>query len=1043
MKRWTFLFCVAILALALSAPAAAGPAGEKGVSLDQYKVTVNQAVYRDLQTRYDVVSARHLANGRVTVDLVLARNQVSALRADGLTVSLRKNKFGLSARQFAAAQAVNGFNVWRDYDGTDGLRAWMYAVARRNPQLVKLEVIGQSVKDREIIALKVTQAANEVPDGSRPAVLYTSTQHAREWITPEVNRRLAAYLISQWRANNKAIKNLLKENELWFVLVANPDGYQYTHSSDDTRLWRKTLRDNNNNGTIEVGDGVDPNRNYPEHWGYDNEGSSPVQSSDTYRGPDEESEPETQAITGLYDRIDFAFHVNWHSAGQWLLYPEGWQIGTPTADDPIYFALSGNLDNPAIEDFQPGISSDVLYVTNGETTDFAHSQHGTLAWTPELSEGCDGCGFVFPDDDELVQEEFERNLPFALDVAKSASDPDDPVSHLGLETKPFYLKSDDTYKTGLPLANFTFDISYGDPQEVRVLAKRSLGAVTLKYSINGGDPVSKPTTEWEGGEKYGGETDVYYHVMTGEVTGTSPGDSVEVWFEGGGETSDSFTYSAQVESDNRVLILVAEDYTGQSPGAPHAGPEYLDYYQDALEANDVEADVYDVDSNGRRAADSLGILSHYDAVIWETGRDSFTRTAGAYTTNQVNDVSRLGMDGLLEAREYLNEGGRVMYAGELAGAQFTTVLGVFGQYDPTAANARCSQLPAGTDPRRCLFAFGSPQSDLVNDVIEYWFGAFLFNLGAGNSDEGFFPVVGTGEPFTDFGWNPVPDETFFGFANSFITTGGILSPEEFPQFDSWPAAQYDRPGGPFAPHSGEGYAYSQIADVSYKRLTRTVDVPADGGEMTFWTSYNTEATWDFVFVEAHTLDGTPDDDWTTLPDVNGHTSQSTGSPCPKNTSNGWRTLHPWLDHYQTQVGNDTCTPTGTTGAWNAASGDSHGWQQWEINLDDYAGEQIEISIAYASDWASQGLGVFVDDVVLPDGTNVGFETDLEGFDVPGQPAGSAPNVNDWIVTDAAGFPEAAVVATPDTLYFGHGLEAVPPEERAAVMERAVEYLLRP
>ena len=441
-------------------------------------------------------------------------------------MSLLRNSKGQTARQAAAAQLSSGFNVWRDYDGADGLRAYLYDLARRNPQLTKLEVLGHTDKGREIIALKLTQGAREVPDGTRPAVLYSSAQHAREWISPEVNRRLLAYFISQWRANNKSIKKLLQQNEFWFVLVANPDGYQYTFSSPDTRLWRKNLRDNNGNGTTEVGDGVDPNRNYPEHWNYDNEGSSGVESSDTYRGPAEESEPETQAITGLYDRIDFAFHVNYHSAGQWLLYPEGWQIGAPTADDPIYFALSGNLDNPAIEDFHPGISSDVLYVTNGETTDFAHVRHGTLAWTPELSEGCPNCGFVFPDDEALVQAEFVRNRPFALDVAKSASDPDDPVSHLGLETKPFYLKSDDTYKTGLPLANFTFDVSYGDPQEVRVLAKRSLGAVTLKYSINGGPAQSAPTQEWNGGERYGGQTDVYYHVMRGTVTGTSPGNSV-------------------------------------------------------------------------------------------------------------------------------------------------------------------------------------------------------------------------------------------------------------------------------------------------------------------------------------------------------------------------------------------------------------------------------------------------------------------------------------------------------------------------------------
>ena len=176
-------------------------------------------------------------------------------------------------------------------------------------------------------------------------MLYTSTQHAREWISPEVNRRLLNYFITGWRANNKAIRKLLRENEYWFVLVANPDGYQYTFDPD-TRLWRKNLRDNNGNGTIEVGDGVDPNRNYPEHWNYDEEGSSSITSSDTYRGTAEGSEAETQAIMSLYDRVDFVFHVNWHSVGQWLLYAEGWQIATPTADDPIYFALSGNLRQP-------------------------------------------------------------------------------------------------------------------------------------------------------------------------------------------------------------------------------------------------------------------------------------------------------------------------------------------------------------------------------------------------------------------------------------------------------------------------------------------------------------------------------------------------------------------------------------------------------------------------------------------------------------------------------------------------------------------------
>ena len=183
----------------------------------------------------------------------------------------------------AAAMAVNGFNVWRSWDEQGGIRDELYRLARENPQLVKLEVLGHTHQGRELIALKLTQGARGVRDGSRPAVLYSSNQHAREWISVEVNRRTLNHFINRWRANDKATKDLLKSTELWFVISANPDGYQYSFDTD--RLWRKNLRDNNNDEKITVGDGVDPNRNFDEHWGYDNEGSSPDEADETYRGP--------------------------------------------------------------------------------------------------------------------------------------------------------------------------------------------------------------------------------------------------------------------------------------------------------------------------------------------------------------------------------------------------------------------------------------------------------------------------------------------------------------------------------------------------------------------------------------------------------------------------------------------------------------------------------------------------------------------------------------------------------------------------------------
>ena len=276
--------------------------------------------------------------------------------------------------------------------------------------------------------------------------------------------------------------------------------------------------------------------------------------------------------------------------------------------------------------------------------------------------------------------------------------------------------------------------------------------------------------------------------------------------------------------------------------------------------------------------------------------------------------------------------------------------------------------------------------------------------------------------------------------SSFLATSGILPPDQFKQFESWPAARYDKPGGPFDPHTGTQYVFSQIADVSYKRLTREIAVPPAGGFLSFWTSYDTELHWDHLFVEARTPGG---NDWTTLPDANLHTSQDTGESCKQENSGGWRTLHPHLDHYQTQTGASTCSPTGTTGAWHAASGNSAGWQEWRIDLSAYATNgSVEISIAYASDWAFQGIGVFIDDVTLPDGTSTSFETGLDGWAVTGPPAGTAPNVDNFTRTDASGFPVGNAIATPHSLLLGFGLEGISTEaERNAVMGRVLGHLL--
>ena len=90
----------------------------------------------------------------------------------------------------------------------------------------------------------------------------------------------------------------------------------------------------------------------------------------------------------------------------------------------------------------------------------------------------------------------------------------------------------------------------------------------------------------------------------------------------------------------------------------------------------------------------------------------------------------------------------------------------------------------------------------------------------------------------------------------------------------WDAVDPDLYAPVASPRTGSRFALSQVGDSAYKRLAHTIHVPDTGAQLSFWVTRDTEFAWDFAFVEAHTV-GT--DDWTTLPDRNGHTSDERGT----------------------------------------------------------------------------------------------------------------------------------------------------------------------
>ncbi|MEV0593926.1 M14 family metallopeptidase [Nonomuraea cavernae] len=934
------------------------------------------------------------------IELTAAQADLDGLRKLGHKPEPVRNPQGQTQLEAARTQAAGGYTVWKSYSEPGGIADQLRAIANANKDIVKIQSIGKTLKGQDILAVKVSTLARTLPDGIKPSTLYSATQHAREWIAAEMDMRLLKYVV----ANKSALRDLLNKTELWFVPVANPDGYDFTFT-EGNRLWRKNLRDVNGDGRITSGDGVDPNRNYPSNFHYDEEGSSSIPSSETYRGTGPASEPETKAMDGLLKRVGFEMQLNYHSFGPLLLYPIGFQIATETADNPIYEALTGNDANPAVPGFDPDLGAE-LYTTNGDTNDHAHRHYGTLSWTPELNEGCDGCGFVFPDDEALVQAEFEKNLPFALDVAKSAVNPVEPVSHLGNKTPDFVIDP--------------FEVSHGRDQVVQVNAKRRLGPVALNYQVNGGRTKTALTREWKGGERYGDGYDRYYHWMRGKITGAKPGDSVKVWFTSPGKKSADFTYKVAGDIGGKVLVLAAEDVTGISPAQGVTEAKYADDYAKALDEAGYSSDVYDLDKMGRKAPHPLGVLSHYKAVVWETGDDIIPRSVGQVP----GTTSKAGVDTELAVRDYLNEGGKLLHA---------------GKYPSFAANNNGAYYYQPDQPAQpeCATPNDPPCIPVFNDFQQYYLGAYVFFDDAGTDhDTGRpFALKGVGGRFDGFNATLEPSHT-----NSFVATSAILPADRFPLFASSAPIKWVRPGGPFDPHTGSWDVYSGIADVSWKRLTKTIDLTGKtSGDLSFWTSFDTEADWDFLTVEARTAGG---DDWTTLPDANGHTTQSTGSSCaPPSGGSGWRTIHPFTQRYQ---GAD-CSPTGTSGSWNAASGNSAGWQQWKIDLTPYAGKQVELSISYISDWATQGAGVFLDDfAVTLDGAaseSTSFEADLGGWTVGDPPEGTSPSINNWFRTDQV-FEEGGGVTTKDTVYLGFGAESLTTQAmRTDLVKRSMRHLL--
>jgi len=165
----------------------------------------------------------------------------------------------------------------------------------------KLESIGQTWEKRDINLITISKDINSAD--LKPALFFTGTIHAREWIGHELAIEFTKYILENI-SHDVWLQKYLEKATIYMVPCANPDGYEY--SRNHFSFWRKNRRVNAD-GSF----GVDLNRNFPI--GYVNY-TKP--ESNVYGGPSPFSEPETRALRDFVESHEnITIALDYHSQG--------------------------------------------------------------------------------------------------------------------------------------------------------------------------------------------------------------------------------------------------------------------------------------------------------------------------------------------------------------------------------------------------------------------------------------------------------------------------------------------------------------------------------------------------------------------------------------------------------------------------------------------------------------------------------------------------------------------------------------------------------
>ncbi|XP_068243453.1 carboxypeptidase B-like [Palaemon carinicauda] len=372
---------------------------EKGPELWELNTDAHHRVVRDLADEGHIDVWGHTRqNTKVLVEPELKHRVTRALSDANISHSVvvpdvfdlvekeRENMVLKKSRRKRSAGQMD-WTTYHDLDDIEGFLGWLNVTGGNN---VHIASASTTTEGRPVLVVRIT---NPNATGPKKKIWIEGGIHAREWISPAVTTYLMhqVALSPEWR-------DLLDVTEWYFVPVANPDGYQFSFSSNRARLWRKNRRDNG--GLIARCRGVDLNRNWSLKWGV---GASSNPCSETYKGIEAFSEPETFGLQRMMNSIpDIDLFITFHSFGQTVLYPWGWTRDPPSNVKQLKglakkFANAVNEASGSQTEYELGGSGPLYGLASGATDDWAYGELGVpFSYTIELPDQ-GTYGFLLPD----------------------------------------------------------------------------------------------------------------------------------------------------------------------------------------------------------------------------------------------------------------------------------------------------------------------------------------------------------------------------------------------------------------------------------------------------------------------------------------------------------------------------------------------------------------------------------------------------------------------------------------------------------------------